>query len=139
MEQLSLNVEVRNESGKGPSRRIRMAGKLPGVLYGLGHMNNITVEPRALTKLLMTEGGRNQVLNLKGAGVEGRHALVKDYQIDPLTRVLLHVDLLEIDVTKKVQVTVQLNFVGKAVGVADGGVLNIVNRNIQIKCIPTQI
>jgi len=78
-------------------------------------------------------------LNLKGAGLEGKHALIKDYQVDPLTRKLLHVDLLEIDVTKKIEVTVPLNFVGKSIGVSEGGVLNFIERTIQVKCLPTAI
>jgi large subunit ribosomal protein L25 len=139
MEQLTLTVETRQAIGKGAARKIRRAGKLPGVLYGLGHQANIVVEPRLVQKLLLEEGGRNKVLNLTGGGADGRHAIVKDFQIDPLSRVLLHVDLLEIDVKKKIQVTVPLNFVGKSVGVAEGGVLNVVNRTLDIKALPTQI
>jgi large subunit ribosomal protein L25 len=139
MEQLTLTVETRQTIGKGAARKIRRAGRLPGVLYGLGHQANIIVEPRNIQKLLLEEGGRNKVLNLTGGGVDGRHAIVKDFQIDPLSRVLLHVDLLEIDVKKKIQVTVPLNFVGKSLGVAEGGVLNVVNREIDVKALPTQI
>jgi len=140
MEQLSLTVENRDQKGKGAARKIRRAGKLPAVLYGLGHGNtNLVLEPRLIHKLLMQEGGRNKVLNLVGAGVEGRHAIVKDYQVDPVKRNLIHVDLLEIDVTAKIQVTVAINLVGKAIGVADGGVLNVVERTISVRCLPTQI
>lgn len=139
MEQHTLAVNIRTEKGKGPARRFRSAGKLPGVLYGLGHNHNVVVEPRLIKKLLLEEGGRNKVLTLKGSEVEGRHALIKEYQIDPVSRVLLHVDLLEIDIKKKINVTVTLNFTGRAAGVADGGVLNVVARNIEIKCLPNQI
>jgi large subunit ribosomal protein L25 len=139
MEQLTLAVETRESLGKGAARKIRAAGKLPGVLYGLGKNAAITLEPKLVHRLLMEEGGQNKVLNLQGTGLEGRHALVRDYQVDPVSRKLLHVDLLEIDVTAKINVTVALNFVGKSVGVADGGVLNVVNRNIEIKCLPTSI
>jgi len=139
MEQQTLSVETRQEKGKGISRRLRRAGKLPGVLYGLGHNVSVVVDPKSIHKLLLTEGGKNQIFNLLGSGVEGKHALVKDYQIDPVSRQLLHVDLLEIDVNKKITVTVTLNFTGKAVGVADGGVLNIVERDIEVKCLPNRI
>ena len=139
MDQLSLNVESRKEMGKGSCRRIRRAGKLPGVLYGLGAHRPITVEPRFIQKTLLEEGGRNKVLNLIGTGLEGKHALIKDYQVDPVSRVLLHVDLLEIDVTKKVEVIIPVNLVGKSIGVAEGGVLNIIARSVELRCLPTAI
>lgn len=139
MEQLSLTVENRENKGKGAARKIRKAGKLPGVLYGQGHNTTVTLEPRLIQRLLLEEGGRNKVLNLSGAGLEGRSALIKDYQVDPLSRALIHVDLLEIDVKAKIEVTVALNYVGKPIGVADGGVLNVVERTIAVKCLPTQI
>ena len=139
MEQQSLSVESRTGTGKSVTRKLRSAGKLPAVLYGLGKTQPVTVEPAPITKLLLSEGGRNQILNLKGAGLEGIHALIKDYQVDPVTRKLVHVDLLEIDVTKKIEVTVALNFTGKSIGVAEGGVLNMVERTVQVKCLPTAI
>lgn len=139
MEQLTLNVESRTELGKGPSRRLRAAGKLPAVLYGLGKNTAVTVDPKALHKQLMTEGGQNQILTLKGGGLDGKAALVKDYQVDPVSRQLKHVDLLEIDVTKKINVTVKINIVGKSLGVAEGGVLNFIERAIEVRCLPTSI
>jgi len=139
MEQLSLAIESRENKGKGACRKIRAAGKLPGVLYGLGNNAAVTLDPRTVHKLLLTEGGRNQILNLKGGGLDGKHVLVKDWQVDPVSRALVHVDLLEIDVTKKITVTVPVNITGKSVGVAEGGVINFVERTITVKCLPNQI
>ncbi len=139
MEQKTLSVEKREELGKGHSRRLRASGKLPGVLYGLGKCASVTVDPGIITRLLLEEGGRNQILNLKGGGLDGKHALVKDYQVHPVSRKLVHLDLIEIDVSKKIEVTVPLNFIGKSVGVAEGGVLSIIDRNILIRCLPTNI
>jgi len=139
MEQTTLSIEVRDNKGKGASRRIRRAGKLPGVVYGVGGNFNVIVEPRTIEKLLLQEGGRNQILTLSGTGVEGKATLIKDYQIHPVSRKLVHVDLLEIDVTKKIQVTVPLNTVGKSIGVAEGGVLNFIERTVEVRCLPTAI
>jgi len=139
MEQVNLNVELRQETGKGVNRRLRSAGKLPGVVYGLGKNVNIAVDPRPIRKLLTEEGGRNKTLNLKGEGVDGKVAMIKEYLVDPVSRNLLHVDLLEIDITKKIDVTVALNFIGKAAGVAEGGVLNIVEREVLVRCLPNAI
>lgn len=139
MEQSSLNVAPRSTFGKGACRKIRSAGKLPGVLYGMGNNAAVELEPRAIERILLTEGGHNQVFKLNGAGLSEKRAMIKDWQVDPVTRRLLHVDLLEIDTTKKVEVTVVLNFVGKSVGVTEGGVLNIVEREIPVKCFADRI
>ncbi len=139
MEQQSLSVESRTGTGKGVTRKLRAVGKIPAVVYGLGNSKAITLQPEILKSILLSEGGRNKILALKGAGLDGKHVLVKDYQVDPVSRALLHADLLEIDVTKKIEVTVKLNFLGKPIGVADGGVLNVIERSILIKCIPTAI
>ncbi|MBI1862437.1 MAG: 50S ribosomal protein L25 [Deltaproteobacteria bacterium] len=139
MEVQTLEVSIREQLGKGAARRTRMAGNIPGVLYGTGKATSVTVSPRSVTSLLLQEGGQNRVLTLKGTGVEGRAAMIKDYQVDPLSRKLLHIDLLEIDLAKKIQVTVKLNFVGRPIGVADGGVMNIIERAIAVRCLPNQI
>lgn len=139
MDNISLDVTSRTTTGKGPARQARRAGKLPGVLYGMGQNRGITVDPKPILKLLLEEGGRNRVLSLMGEGLDGKKALIKDFQIDPVKRHLLHVDLLEIDPNRKIEVTVKLNFVGRAIGVADGGVMNIIEREISVKCLVTNI
>ena len=139
MEQQTLQVETRTGLGKGHARKIRREGKLPGVLYGRGTLTSVVVDPKTILKLLLEEGGRNKVLSVTGEGLVGKHVLVKDYQIDPVKRTLLHVDLLEIDISKKILVTVAVNLVGKAAGVADGGMLNIIERSIEVRCLPNAI
>lgn len=140
MENLSLELTSRTTTGKGPARQARRAGKLPGVLYGMGKSQGVTLEPKLIQKLLLQEGGRNSILTLKGdGGFDGKSAMIKDFQIDPVKRTLLHVDLLEIDPKAKIEVTVKLNFVGKAIGVADGGVMNIIEREIAVKCFISNI
>ena len=132
-------MKPENNKGKGVARKLRRAGKLPGVLYGLGKNTPVTVDPRVVQRLLLTPGGRNQILTLDGVGLAGKYALIKDYQVDPVKRNLLHVDLLEIDVKKQITVTVKLNYVGKSEGVAEGGVLNYIERSIDVKCLPIAI
>ena len=139
MEQQTLPVETRTPNGKGDNRRLRRGGRLPGILYGLGKNQAITVDPKPIQKLLLTEGGRNVILNLTGTGVAGKHVIIKDYQVEPVSRALVHVDLLEIDITKKITVTVPLHISGKSIGVAEGGVLNHIERTIDVRVIPTSI
>lgn len=139
MEQLSLSVEKRDGTGKSVTRKLRAAGKLPGVVYGLGKSTPVTADPNIIRKILLEEGGRNKILKLEGGELSGRAALIKDYQVDPLSRKLVHVDLLEIDIKAKITVTVALNFVGKAAGIADGGILSPIEREVLVRCLPTAI
>jgi large subunit ribosomal protein L25 len=139
MEQQTLTVETRTTKGKGAARKIRAAGKVPGVLYGTGKNFDLALDPRAITSALLSETGKTSLFSLKGEGMEGKRALIKDWQVDPLSRKLVHVDLFEIDPKKKLAVTVKLNFTGKAAGVADGGVLNMVARELEVRCFPDKI
>lgn len=139
MEQRTLNVNPREGRGKGPNRRLRQQGTIPAIVYGMGKNTAVSVNPRPIEALLLTEGGQNEIFTLAGADLNGSFALIRDYQIDPLSRRLLHVDLLQIDVKKKITVTVPVNLVGKAAGVAEGGVLNIIERSIEVRCLPTSI
>lgn len=139
MEQHTLWVEPRQQTGKGVNRKIRKAGKLPAVLYGLGKSQPVVVDPVVVYKNLLIEEGRNRVYKVEGGTLQGKNILIKDWQVDPLSRRLVHVDLLEIDVTKKIIVTVAINFTGKSIGVAEGGVLNIIGRTVEVRCLPTSI
>ncbi len=139
MEQRTITVEARTTKGKGANRRTRAAGRVPGVLYGAGKNFDLTLDPRAITAALLSEGGTTSLFDLKGEGMDGKRALLKDWQVDPLSRQLVHVDLYEIDPKKKLLVTVKLNYIGKAIGVADGGVLNLVARELEVRCFPDKI
>ncbi len=139
MEQQTLTVESRNVKGKGACRKIRALGKVPAVLYGAGKSFDLMMDPKAVTNMLLSPDGKSSLFSLKGEGMEGKRALIKDWQVDPVSRRLVHVDLYEIDPKKKLLVTVKLNYVGKAIGVADGGVLNFVARDLEVRCFPDKI
>ena len=89
-----LEAEIRNTFGKNEARRTRREGKVPGVLYGgEGQQTTpIAVQPRALLKILHSEAGQNTLISLKLAGAGDARVLVKDFQLDPVTRHVLHAD-----------------------------------------------
>jgi large subunit ribosomal protein L25 len=139
MESAKLSVELRSGTGKSVTRKLRAAGRLPGVLYGLGNSAPVTVDPNTIQRILLNEKERLKVFVADGKGVAGKNVIVKDYQVDPVSRRLVHVDLLEVDITKTIDVVVPINIVGKAAGVAEGGVLNIIERQIMVRCLPTKV
>ena len=143
MEFAKVNVDIRAAAKKGGARKVRSAGQVPGVLYGRQR------EPIAVTfneKELMTsldkEKRRNTVLKLtiRDAGKsEEVTAMVRDAQINPISRRLVHVDFLAVDLDAEVQVTVPLVLIGKAVGVTNGGNLHQSMHMIPIAAKPAAI
>ena len=143
-----LTVKVRSESGKGPARRLRKSGEVPGVCYGeaaSGRMEPlaITVNVKALRAALDPVRKQNTVIDLTveggAGGAKKLTALVKDYQVHMLRREVAHVDLLAIDPNKEVTASVPLEFTGKMKGVVDGGQLRIVMRELDVRCKPADI
>ena len=139
METTTLQAEVRDSRGKGPARRLRAEGKVPGVFYGPGvQPTPLTLSPKELTQALRGERGRNVVFKLSVDGKD-QLAMVKDVTTDPVTQELLHIDLYRILEDKVLEVHVPLHAIGRSVGVVQGGVLNITRRTLPLRTTPANI
>ncbi len=144
-ETMTLNVRGRTSLGKNAAYRIRRDTLVPGVVYGpkVKTPFNIAVVPNELIALYKKVGRTGLVtLNaVEGAAAElnGQKVLIKEIQTHPFRNLATHVDLHFIDLTKKIRVTVPLKFVGKAKGLAEGGILSIIVRQVEIKCLPSEI
>lgn len=138
MEQSVLNVEVRSGTGKGICRRLRVQGRIPGVVYGKGMESvPVTVNPKDLAVAIAGEGGQNRLITLKGGGaLDGSVIIVADILKDPLRGTLRHVDLHKIDLTQKVRVEVAINLVGTPLGVKEGGLLDFAMHAVEVECLP---
>lgn len=136
-QRLDLNVEIR-KTGKHWSRSLRKSKKVPAVIYGAGKQNySVSVEENAVVKY-HTRAFENALFNLKLDGQQ-MVALMKKVDVNPLSRRPEHVDFLAIDMNKAIRIMLELKFEGKPIGLADGGLLNIVNRQIEIEVLPSQI
>lgn len=141
MEEISLNIELREETGKNICRRLRSRGMVPAVVYGKG-MDAVpaAVSEKELAGAIAGEGGRNHLIKLKGEkSLDGKLVIVSDLLLDPLKGKLLHVDLHKVNLEEKVRVSVPVSLVGTAKGVKDGGLLDFVTHTIEVECLPTQI
>jgi len=139
MERLQLNAAIREGKGKGPARRTRMTGAIPGILYGLGKESvQLSVNAKELGKVLSTAGS-NAIFDLQIEGKPAVSAMVKEYQAHVLTRHFIHVDFLQVDLSQKITVEVPIHLVGKAPGVKEGGILEHIVRNLKVRCLPTAI
>lgn len=138
MAEVTLDVEVRTETGKGAGRRLRREGKIPAVVYGKAIQNvDLQVDAAALNRLLQS-GASSGLVRLKYA--EGSQvALVKDVQTDPVRGEPLHVDFHAVALDEHVQVTVPVVLTGDDARVQDGGVVSQNVWELSIACLPTQI
>ena len=137
---IQLQGSRRKDLGKGGARKARAAGQIPGVLYGHGETPvAVAVGAREFQTALRTHKGGNALVNLKLDNGEYT-ALIRDAQYDPINRSILHLDFQHISLTEQIEVEVALKPIGLAVGVKDGGgILEMIVRNIDVRCLPTAI
>lgn len=142
VQKIILEVETREEFGKGPNRRLRAAGRLPANVYGLGLKSfAVSVEPRRVEDLLRSGRGRNTILTLsmKG-GDESRDVMIREIQRDPVHEGLRHVDFVRVDPNRKMQVRVPVNLLGIPDGVKnEGGLIDFIHREVLVNCLPSAI
>ncbi len=139
MEKQTLQVEVRETSGKGPARQLRAQGKIPAVFYGAGvDTTKLSLSPKALLKALETPQKQNVVLSLDVGGT-AHLAMVKDIAVHPVTRQPLHVDLYKVTEDRPVDVHVPVATKGRPVGVQKGGQLQVVFRDLPVRTTPNRI
>lgn len=139
MEAQVLRAETRKSTGKGAARQLRSKDMLPGILYGqTGAPVSLSVSPKELTAILSTKLARNAVIKLQLP--EGEQlTMIKELQVDPLSRRLLHVDLCRVDL--KTPVNVRVPFVVKGVpkGLLIGGELHVVLHELPMRATPDKI
>jgi large subunit ribosomal protein L25 len=142
MAEVTLEVTRRENAGKGVARKLRAAGKVPAVVYG-GHREPvaITVDRKAVSDLIQkSDHGIRSIFLLKMAGTDQqRHAMIKDTQMDPISRRMTHIDFVRVVMDEVVRVTIPIHVKGTALGVKTGGLLDFQVRELHIECLPGQI
>ena len=140
-ERVKLQVQTRESRGSAASRRLRSEGLIPGVLYGSGDKAHpFSIEERELRKALTGDHGLHAILDVVLEGQQkAHHAVVKEYQLDPVRARLLHIDLHEVRLDQAIQTNVVVEFVGEAVGQKEGGVLSQINREVRVEALPMEV
>jgi large subunit ribosomal protein L25 len=126
---------------KNHARRVRVAGKIPAVVYGAGlDAVAVSVDPRVITRILHSESGHNTIFDLNVEGAKVVKAMIVDWQHEPVKGHLLHIDLKRIAMDKAMRVSVPIQLTGVPVGVkTQGGILEHVLREVEIECLPGDI
>jgi large subunit ribosomal protein L25 len=143
MEKIMVKADKRPETGKGVARSLRRQGMLPAVVYGMSDATPIQVQGPQMTKIIMSGEGENTLITIELSGdskkTSEHSVLVKDYQMDPVTDELLHIDFIEVSLEKNVKVTVPLVIVKDPIGVKMGGIMEHRLREVEVECLPTHI
>jgi large subunit ribosomal protein L25 len=126
---------------KNAARRVRVAGKIPAVVYGAGQDSvAVVVDPKVITKILHSDSGHNTIFDLDVTGATVVKAMIVDWQHEPIKGALLHIDLKRIAMNKAMRVYVPVQLVGVPAGVkSQGGILEHVLREVEIECLPGDI
>jgi large subunit ribosomal protein L25 len=140
-ERVKLQVQSRESRGSAEARRLRAEGLVPGVLYGNGgKAHSFCIEERELRKALTGDHGLHAILDVILEGQQkAHHAVVKEYQLDPIRARLLHIDLHEVRLDQAIQTNVVVELTGEAAGQKEGGVLSQINREVRVEALPMEV
>jgi len=142
METLTLNASVREKAGKGVARKLRSGGRLPAVLNRKGSTLALEVEKKPVLRLINSHKSLHTLLSLQlenASQDKERTAIVSEYQVHPVTGELIHVDFREIRMDEKIIITVPVEYVGSAVGVKSGGVMQPITHEVKLECLPSDV
>lgn len=141
MQQQFLNAESRKELGKNACYRLRKKGYIPAVLYSHGKSESLKILRNDFFKIFKGHISENVLLNLiiDNQTNQPCKVFVKDYQVHPVTDEILHLDFYKVTEGEKIHTRVPVEIVGVAKGVKMGGILEFVERELEIECLPSEI
>ena len=137
---LTIKCEKRDVFGKNASRRLRREGKVPAVLYGRNEPStHLVIQKKDIFGILRSESGENTIFKTSFDS-EYKDTMIKEFQADPVTDEILHIDLILIAMDKAVRVSVPIIVEGEAVGVkTEGGFVELITREVEVECLPEDI
>ena len=142
MKQVTLSAIKREKTGKEISKKLRKQGLIPAIVYGPRFQPlPIAVKFNELESILIKHKGETLLFNLElSDGKPSKiQAILKDYQIHPITDKIIHIDFLAIHEEETITLDIPLEFLGKPVGISKGGVLEILLHELTIECLPSNI
>ncbi len=142
MKQVSLNAIKREKTGKETSKKLRKQGLIPAIVYGPRFQPlPIAVKANEIESILIKHRGETILFNLQLTNGEPSkiQAVLKEYQLHPVTDKIIHIDFLAIHEKETITIDVPLEFVGKPVGISKGGVLEILLHELTVECLPSNI
>lgn len=138
MAEIVLAAKKREISNKGANKELRRNGVIPCIYYSKGKDPIVfSVEEVALKPLVFTS--ETHIINLSFENEDPIGTIIKDIQFDPVTDRVVHVDFHGITLGQKLEIQIPINFVGSAIGVKEGGILQEVLHKLDVECLPRHI
>jgi len=138
--EITLKAQTRSELGKGPSRRARVEGKIPAVLYGTAvDATPLTVDAKEIWHALHTEAGANVLIHLKLDSQDEFLTMAREIQRHPVKNTVLHVDFISVDRDVKITAEIPIHIVGESHGVKEGGQLDQGFHEVRVEALPTEV
>ena len=138
----TVGAEVRATQGKGASRRLRHAGKVPAILYGAHRdAQSLVLDQQNLLTMIADERFYSSIVQLK-IGEQTQEAIIKDVQMHPAKNLVVHVDLQRVVATEKIRIRLPIHFKGESVspGVkTQGGVVSHMRADVEVVCLPKDL
>ena len=137
MDLIKLKAKQRETSGKGAARRLRQNKAIPGIVYGHGSEPvMLSLDAIEFDKIIRENGSTGLFFNLKIEGGKNKTVMLKEMQMDTFSLNYLHIDLHEIDMDTTVTISIPVEVVGQSKGVEEGGVLQMIRRELDVVCKP---
>ncbi len=137
---LRLQAQLRTETGKGAARTLRRQGYIPAVIYGHGEQTRACqIELRQVEKLLMSGSHESTLVDLKLDDGKTSSVLIREVQVHPYRSEVLHIDFLTVHEGEKVRLEVPVRMLGVAPGVKEGGIMEHLRHDVEIRCLPSLI
>jgi len=134
MEQARLKGQMREGRGKGAARAARRAGQIPAIVYGHGLPSEAIQLPERALRNFLGSDGENVIINMELGKDEAETVMLKEVQIDPLSRRLVHADFIRVSLEERLTAHVPIVAMGIASGVIAGGVQEFLLRELQVEC-----
>lgn len=140
MMQSKLVAQSREKSGTSQARRMRRAGRLPGVVCNeKGESRKIDVNKHEFDMMLRSHSSEIVIVDLDIDGKLAGKVLLKEVQHHPVSGDALHIDLVEVSMTKRMRIAIPIRLVGHPMGVEKGGILEQLLREVDVECLPTDL
>lgn len=133
-----LDIQLREETGKEAAKKLRRHGFIPAVLYG--HKGNKILSVKAIEfSRIFEEIGEHSIVTINIDGKEETEVIVKDFQLDPVMKNVIHIDFLEFEKGKLLRTEIPIKITGTSKGVKKGGILEAFVRDLEVECMPRNI
>ena len=138
---ITIAADLRTSRGKNEARRLRVAKKIPAIVYGTGKDPvAVSVNPKEVNKIIYSSTGHNTIFDVQVGESAAEPVMIVDWLRDPIKDNLLHIDFLRIDLSKRLHVKVPVHATGECKGVKlQGGMLELVVREVEVECLPDDI